>query len=144
MRKINRAISYLTGVLMIVAGCATPTPNVTSSGLKAVTLTILVQRDFHDHLKKPYEVTIIERSQLERLLKIIDASTPVPMHKCANVGSLKLVYDNAPPVWMDLYPGHESGAYEIQGAEGQLFRIHRADFFEVLAEAGADTSRMPL
>src|SRR6185436_6489033 len=63
-------------------------------------------------------------------------------HKCADIGSFTVRYANGKTDTLSVLPGHDPTGYEFRFG-GWLYRLPRERLYQVLREAGVDTTKMP-
>ena len=63
-------------------------------------------------------------------------------HKCADIGSFTIRYTNGKTDTLAVLPGHDPTGYEFR-YRGSLYRLPRERLYQVLRDAGVDTTKMP-
>lgn len=63
-------------------------------------------------------------------------------HKCADIGTFTIRYDNGKTDVLSFLPGHDPSRYEFRFS-GWLYRLPREEFFQALQDAGVDATKMP-
>ncbi len=63
-------------------------------------------------------------------------------HKCDGIGSFTVRYTNGKTDTLGVLPGHDPTAYEFR-FHGSLYQLPREQLYQVLREAGVDSTKMP-
>ena len=63
-------------------------------------------------------------------------------HKCADIGSFIIRYDDGGVDTLHVLPGHNPDRYEFR-FDHNLYRVPRDKFYKVLKDAGVDSTKMP-
>jgi hypothetical protein len=63
-------------------------------------------------------------------------------HKCGDIGSFTVRYSSGKSDVLDFLPGHDPTAYEFR-LNRSLYRVSRDRFYQVLRDAGVDTTNIP-
>jgi hypothetical protein len=63
-------------------------------------------------------------------------------HACGDIGSFTIRYANGKTDTLAVLPGHDLTGYEFRYGKG-LYRVPRDRFYQVLQDAGVDTTKMP-
>lgn len=77
-----------------------------------------------------------------RLFALLQSARLRMDHKCANIGSFTIRYDNGKADVLAFLPGHDPSGYEFRFGNW-LYRMPRDSFYQVLRDAGVDTTKMP-
>ena len=63
-------------------------------------------------------------------------------HKCSDIGSFRIRHTNGKVDTLAFLPGHHTSRYEFR-LGGWLYLLPRPQFYQVLRDAGVDTTKMP-
>jgi hypothetical protein len=87
------------------------------------------------------QASITNKPACESLLVLLRSARLRMDHKCGNIGMLKIRYANGKTDTLRLLPGHDPAGYEFRLGIW-LYRLPRERFFQVLRDAGVDTTKL--
>jgi len=89
------------------------------------------------------QATITNELAAQSLLRFLrSARVRLLDHKCADVGSFTIRYQNSKVDALAFLPGHDMNRYEFRFGGG-LYLLPRLQFYQVLRDVGVDTAKMP-
>lgn len=132
-----------------------------SFALIALTVLLAAIRVYHPRFKSssPSEIEMLawqhgrnenhsERitspSNCSSIINVFKQGTWTIPHMCKDRARFKIQYENGTVDYVDFMPGHDGPEFcEIRMGLGH-YRLSRKELFEVLREAGVDTSKIPV
>lgn len=113
------------------------------SGSTPVTIQITMYSPDELQTNAVIHATITNELAAQSLLRFLrSARVRLLDHKCADVGSFTIRYQNSKVDTLDFLPGHDVSRYEFRFGGG-LYLLPRPQFYQVLRDAGVDTTKMP-
>jgi hypothetical protein len=88
------------------------------------------------------QASITNGPACESLLALLRSADFRMDHKCADIGLFTIRYANGRTDTLAVLPGHDPTGYEFRYG-GWLYRLPRERLYQVLRDAGVDTTKMP-
>ena len=117
-------------------------PHFSGSTATAVDITMRSPISWTAGSKVLMQASIIEAPACASLLDLLRSARIHMEHKCADIGVFTIRYTNGKTDTLNFLPGHDPTRYEFRFG-GRLYRLPREHFYQVLREAGVDTTKMP-
>lgn len=76
------------------------------------------------------------------LLEFLRSAQSHSDHKCMDIGTFTIRYTNGKADTLAFLPGHDPTNYEFR-FDGLLYRLPRERFYQILRDAGVDSTKMP-
>lgn len=89
------------------------------------------------------QATIIDERASRSLFDLLrSARVRLMDHKCADIGTFTIRYTNGKMDTLTFLPGHDINRYEFRFGHW-LYLLPRPQLYQVLRDAGVDTTKMP-
>lgn len=85
---------------------------------------------------------ITNQTACNLLLRELSSARKVAEHKCGQIGSFNVCYENGRTDTIDFLPGHSPLRYEIR-YENRMYGLSRKKSAQILKDAGIDTTKIP-
>lgn len=94
--------------------------------------------------KKDYKASITSPSDCSRIINAFKRGTWTMPHMCKARAHFRIHHENGKVDHVDFMPGHDGPDFcEIRMGLGH-YRLSRKELFQILGEAGFDTSKIPV
>ena len=89
------------------------------------------------------QTSITNQTACTSVLEFLGTARRGEDHKCMEIGSLTVRYNNGKTDRIRFLPGHDPERYEIRYGDWK-YELPRKKFYQVLKDAGIDSTKMPV
>ena len=144
-RRVARGCLFIVGAFVLLGvACyfCLRGPHFSSSAATSIDITMRSPRSQTAESKVLVQLRITKEPACAALFALLRSARLRMDHKCADIGTFTVRYANGKTDTLAVLPGHDPTGYEFRFG-GSLYRLPRERLYQVLRDAGVDTTKMP-